>query len=159
MPARMARNHAPGRPWTTARLTTQPRVDPEIPCRSGRNPGPEGKSGPKVLKTPRWSAVRRNRSSKDRCVLGFEHATRNHAPLRRSASSFVREQMEKTDGKLRQTSAREREKTWLFDNWIWWIWKGDREPCAVSLRLILRSIAQQRVSKDAGGPSLATLAP
>ena len=105
VPAPTARSRGPGRPWTTARLTTQPRVDPEIPCRSGRNPGPEGKSGPKVLKTPRWSAVRRNRSSKDRCVLGFEHATRNHAPLRRSASSFARKEMGRAKGKLRRNSA------------------------------------------------------
>ena len=38
------------------------------------------KSGPQGLKTPQWSAVRRDRSSQDRCVLPSEHATRDNAP-------------------------------------------------------------------------------
>src|SRR5687767_904399 len=57
----MARTHAPGRPGITARLTTQPRVDPEIPYRPAGeipNAGKE-RAVPRLFKTPRWSAVRR----------------------------------------------------------------------------------------------------
>ena len=87
----MARTHAPGRPGITARLTTQPRVDPEIPCRSAGeipNAGKE-RAVPRLSKTPRWSAVRRTGLRNDRCVLRQGVRGERHAPLRRSAPSLL----------------------------------------------------------------------
>ena len=67
--------------------------------------------------------------------------------MRRTALRFLswKRKSKDANGKLRRTSARETEETWLFDNGIWMT----RGRFARSLlRLILRSIAKQCVSKD-----------
>ena len=109
--------------------------------RNAWTPG-QGKWGTKDLKTPRWSAVRRDRSSQSRRVLPFESTPHE---MRRTAlrSLFWRERnREETKGNSRgNIRSRGREKTWLFDNWIGCV-DSSRHP---------EVPARNRVSKDAVG--------